>query len=168
ALDLGTIGLKRTALARRYGQPAPALHVTDAKGIRKDITLADFRGKWVLLEFWATWCGPCVSAGLPRLVELDKELGGHRDRFAILTIHDTSAKSVAELEPRLERVSKTFWGGKPLPLPILLDATGQTIANYEVHAYPSEFLIDPEGRLVRLHERVEDFLEAELGAYQPG
>jgi thiol-disulfide isomerase/thioredoxin len=143
------------------------LHVTDAKGIRKDITLADFRGKWLLLDFWATWCGPCVSVGLPRLVELENELSSHRDRFAILTVHHTSAKSLEELEPQLEHVSKTFWGGKPLPFPILLDSTGQTLKNYEVHAYPTEFLIDPEGQLVRLHGSAEDFLKERLAGINP-
>jgi thiol-disulfide isomerase/thioredoxin len=161
-LDLGTIDLKATELARRYGKTAPALHVTDAKGIRKDITLADFRGKWVVLEFWATWCGPCVSVGLPALVELDKELSAHREQFAILTVHHTSAKTLNELEPQLEQVRKTFWNGTPLPLPILLDATGQTIKNYDVGAYPTEFLIDPEGRLVRIHGPVEEYLKEKL------
>jgi thiol-disulfide isomerase/thioredoxin len=143
--------------------------VTDAKGIRKDITLADFRGKWVLLEFWGTWCGPCVEVGLPRLVELDKELSLHRDRLAILTFHHTSARNLAELELQLEQVSKQFWGGKPLPLPILLDATGRTLKDYAVRAYPSQYLIDPEGRLVRPHgTTVEDFLRLELGTYGPG
>lgn len=166
-LDLGTIDLKPTALARRYGQPAPALHVTDAKGIRKDITLADFRGKWLLLDFWGTWCGPCVSVGLPRLVELQDELSSHRDRFAILTVHHTSAKTLEELEPELERVTKTFWGGKPLPFPILLDSTGQTLKDYHVQAYPTEFLIDPEGRLVRTRGGAEDFLKEKLLGSKP-
>ncbi len=166
-LDLGTIDLKATELARRYGKTAPALHVTDAKGIHKDITLADFRGKWVVLEFWATWCGPCVSVGLPALVEFDKELSAHRDQFTILTVHHTSAKTLDELEPPLEQVSKTFWGGKPLPFPILLDATGLTIKNYDVAAYPTTFLIDPEGRLLRLHGPVEQFLKEKLLGLRP-
>ncbi|MGP0067661.1 MAG: redoxin domain-containing protein, partial [Isosphaeraceae bacterium] len=167
-LDLGTIDMTPTGLARQYGKPAPALHVTDARGIRKDITLADFRGKWVVLEFWATWCGPCVAVGLPRLVELDKEFSAHRDKFAILTVHHTSARTLDELEPQLESVSKRFWGGKPLSLPILLDGTGETIKNYDVRAYPTAFLIDPEGRLVRVHERAEEFLKEKLLGLRPG
>jgi len=166
-LNLGSIDLKPTALARQYGKPAPALHVTDAKGIGKDITLAGLRGKWVLLEFWATWCGPCVSVGLPALVEFDKEFRDHRDKFVILTFHDTSAKSLDELEPRLEQVSKLHWGGKPLPLPILLDATGQTAKNYNVRAYPTAFLIDPEGRLVRFTGRVGKDLRDKLVPLSP-
>ena len=120
-----------------------------------------------MLEFWATWCGPCVQVGLPRLVELDHELSAQRDMFAILTVHHTSAKTLDELEPQLAQVSKSYWGGKPLPLPILLDATGKTIENYDVRAYPTEFLIDPAGRLVRLHEDLEEFLKQKLVSLRP-
>jgi hypothetical protein len=52
-LDLGEIAMPLTALARSYGKDAPAVTGVDRSG--KAVTLADFRGKWVLLEFWGFW-----------------------------------------------------------------------------------------------------------------
>jgi hypothetical protein len=54
-LDLGTIDLPATIIAKHTGKAPPAWHVTDARGVKKDVTLSDFRGKWVLLEFWGFW-----------------------------------------------------------------------------------------------------------------
>jgi hypothetical protein len=54
-LDLGTIDLEATPIARHYGKAPPAWHVTDARGVKKGVTLADFKGKWVLIEFWGFW-----------------------------------------------------------------------------------------------------------------
>ena len=49
----------------------------------REVTLADFRGKLVLLNFWATWCGPCREE-MPMLAQLQEELGG--DQFEVLTL----------------------------------------------------------------------------------
>jgi hypothetical protein len=38
-----------------YGKPAPSWHITDARGVGKDVTISDFKGKWVLLYFWGPW-----------------------------------------------------------------------------------------------------------------
>jgi hypothetical protein len=54
-VDLGTTDLEPTIIAQHYGLEPPAWHVTDARGVEPDVTLADFRGKWVLLEFWGFW-----------------------------------------------------------------------------------------------------------------
>lgn len=54
-LDMGTIDLPATIIARHKGKAPPAWHVTDARGVKKDVRLSDFKGKWVLLEFWGYW-----------------------------------------------------------------------------------------------------------------
>ena len=54
-VDLGTTDLKPTIIAQHYGKAPPAWHVTDARGVDPEATLADFKGKWVLLEFWGFW-----------------------------------------------------------------------------------------------------------------
>jgi hypothetical protein len=51
-LDLGAIDLKATPLAKLYGKEMPEWTVTDARGAEKDVKLADYRGRWVLIEFW--------------------------------------------------------------------------------------------------------------------
>jgi hypothetical protein len=54
-VDLGTIDVPATVIAKHIGKPPPAWNVTDARGAKKDVRLEDFRGKWVLLEFWGYW-----------------------------------------------------------------------------------------------------------------
>jgi hypothetical protein len=84
----------------------------------------------------------------------------HRDQFEILAFHDATAKSFAELDQKLERPKKSYWGGKDLPFPILLDDTGQTLKTYEIRAFPTTILINPEGKLVG--EAGEEELEKKL------
>jgi hypothetical protein len=54
-LDLKTLDFEATIIARYKGKEPPALHVTDARGAKKDVKLADYKGKWVLMEFWGIW-----------------------------------------------------------------------------------------------------------------
>lgn len=54
-VDLGAVGLEATVLARHHGKPLPPWTVTEARGAKKDVQLADFRGKWLLVEFWGFW-----------------------------------------------------------------------------------------------------------------
>ena len=54
-VDLKTIDMQATVIARHKGKAPPAWHVTDARGVKKDVKLSDFKGKWVLLEFWGFW-----------------------------------------------------------------------------------------------------------------
>lgn len=54
-LDLGTIDMPATIIARHKGKAPPAWRVTDARGVKKDLQISAFKGKWVLLEFWGYW-----------------------------------------------------------------------------------------------------------------
>ena len=54
-VDLKTLEVPATIIARHVGKAPPPWHVTDARGVNKEVQLADFKGKWVLLEFWGYW-----------------------------------------------------------------------------------------------------------------
>jgi thioredoxin-like negative regulator of GroEL len=77
-----------------------------------------------------------------------------RDRFVILTFHDTRAENFEELDPRLEQLERDVWKGRKFPFPILLDATGQTLASWGVRGFPTLVLIDPKGALVQMQAGV--------------
>ncbi len=82
-------------------------------------------------------------------MKFQEEYKDYADRFVILTFHDTRAKTFEELDARLAPIERDVWGGRKLPFPILLDATGQTLRNWGVRAYPTMVLIDPEGNIVK-------------------
>ena len=157
--DLGVIRLalprssqgKTVDITEFYGKKPPQLEITDAKSVPKDVRLQDFRGKWVLLEFWAVWCPSCVGESLPKLREFYEQHAAVRNRFEILAICDTErekVRTIEEFEILSAALVKNAWGGNQLPFPVLLDADGRTSEAYGIGAWPTSFLIDPEGNLV--------------------
>ena len=87
-LELPDLKLESLASVRMVGRQAAELESDDLEG--KPMKLADYRGKVVVLDFWATWCGPCVAA-MPRLIEIQKRF---RDRPVVfLALHDGSLGS---------------------------------------------------------------------------
>ncbi|HEY7328352.1 MAG TPA: redoxin domain-containing protein [Gemmataceae bacterium] len=147
-LNLKTLDILPSFLTRYIGKHLPAWHVADARGLKKDVKLSDFKGKWVLLEFWGWWCGPCVSGSLPNLIDLYEDHDKDRDRFEIIAFHNSSAKDLAEVDKKVEQARQRFWDGRDLPFPVLLDASGQTVNDWGIQVFPTALLIDPEGRLV--------------------
>ena len=90
-----------------------------------------------------------MSGSLPRLIKFWDEHEAEREKYAVLAFHDASAKTFDELDEKLKPVIEKRWGGRSLPFPILLDASGATVRAYGIQAYPTFLLIDPEGKLVR-------------------
>lgn len=160
ALDLGVLnvalprdkdGIDRD-YSQFYGKEPPELAITDARGVAKEVKLADFRGKWVLLDFWALSCGPCYQRSLPKLTTFYEDHAADRDRFEILAICNTEQEKALTIEafdalaaPLVEKV----WAGKQLPFPVLVDGEGKTSGVYGIQSWPTVLLIDPEGRLVK-------------------
>ena len=103
---------------------------------------------------------------MPSLVKFYDKHAKQRDRFAIVAFHDTKAKTFEELDAKLleKGIIEKRWGGRPLPFATLLDATGKTVKSYEIKAFPTVVLIDPEGTVVRIggHGEAEEHLEKVL------
>src|SRR5574341_2667427 len=85
-------------------EPAPAATFFDADG--RDVRLRDFDGKLVLLNLWATWCGPCAEE-LPSLDRLQDELGG--DRFTVLAL-SVDRQGAAAVRPFFKTLTITHLG----------------------------------------------------------
>lgn len=94
---------------------------------------------------------------------IDYYLDHASDRFEFIAFHDARAKDFEQLDAEIEKrgIIEEHWKGRPIPFPILLDATGDTIRKYKVRAFPTHILIDPEGRLVKTLSRRDMFEELE-------
>jgi thiol-disulfide isomerase/thioredoxin len=116
----------------RAPSPAPALAAVDLAGVPR--TLAEHRGKVVLLNFWASWCPPCLRE-MPSLERLRVKMAGRP--LAIVALD--SAETAEEVGAYLARMQLGF--------PILLDPDGSNTRRWKVFALPTTFLLDAEGRI---------------------
>jgi len=164
-VDLGEIDLAASALAKIKEKPAPTLRPTAARGVSKSVQIADYKGKWVALEFWGHWCGPCVAGAIPRMMEIYDDHPDERDRYVVLTVHAPDGKSFAEVDEKLVPIVRDIWAGRMMPFPILLDADGEIQKTFGVSHWPTTILFDPEGKLVG--EVQPDELEMKLKPVPP-
>lgn len=125
-------------------RPAPEISLTDLAG--RPLDLAAFKGKVVLLNYWATWCAPCVEE-MPSLQRLHARLGGAD--FAVVAV-SVDRQGLEIVQPFLERI-----GLKQLP--IYLDRSGASMRAFGVRGLPTTMLIDRAGNEVGRLEGMADW-----------
>ena len=114
----------------------------------KQVSLGDFKGKPVMLFFWACWCGSCTD----ELPVIEKFSAGKKDQLAILTIAIDGEK-----ESRIERFVKK----KNITLPVLLDVKEKVARSYGVTMVPATFFIDREGFIIGMIRGERDWSSKE-------
>ncbi|MET0066039.1 MAG: TlpA disulfide reductase family protein [Candidatus Thiodiazotropha sp.] len=119
------------------GEPAPNFTLKSRSG--ENIKLSELRGNVVMVNFWASWCGPCRQEMplLEQLYDRYKDMG-----FTLLGVNVDEDPSAAD------KILKEI----PVSFPILLDTRNQVSQSYEVKAMPSTFMIDRDGKLRHLHK----------------
>jgi peroxiredoxin len=139
-----------TLLAQRNRQPAPAFRLPDATG--KTVALADFSGKTVVLNLWATECGGC-KAELPIFVELHRSYADHGLRVigVSMDVMYEGLKNTAEAWARVAPFSRAH----DLTYTVLVD-DGSVEKAYHVMAMPATYLIDRHGRIAATYVGVVD------------
>ncbi len=123
------------------GDPAPDFTLESLTGA--PVTLSDHRGAVVILDFWATWCGPCRLA-LPKLQQFSRwaDENGHPVRvFAV---------DIGERQPTPEGIREVvsqYWKSQGFSMPTLLDFEGTVAEAYEVGPIPFTVMVGPDGRI---------------------
>jgi thiol-disulfide isomerase/thioredoxin len=114
------------------GGATPPLALADVDG--RAYRLEDYRGKVVLVNFWATWCEPCREE-MPSMNRLRASLAGRS--FEVLAVN------LAESESRIRRFGEQV----PLEFPVLMDRDGAAAKYWRARVLPVSFLVGPDGRI---------------------
>jgi peroxiredoxin len=140
---------KERSVGGEVGDLAPEVKAQTLNG--KPIRLADFRGKYVLLEFWATWCGPCIGE-TPSFEKTWKAFGDHPPFVLLAVSLDNSSDAARRYVEEHDLGWTQAWLGK--------DAGWAAVRSFGRHGIPSVFLIGPDGRIVAANLRGDRIINA--------
>ncbi|CUH91807.1 cytochrome c biogenesis protein CcdA [Herbinix luporum] len=124
----------------------PAIDFTLKDQYGNEHTLSDYKGKVVFLNFWATWCNPCLRE-MPDIEKIYKQYGKNQEEVIILAVANPSSDEY----PNNADVSKdeiiAFLDENGYTFPVVFDETGNLLSEYLISAFPTTFLIDKEGNI---------------------
>jgi peroxiredoxin len=119
-----------------FAEVAPNFSLRDMNG--KQVSLEDYRGQVVLLNFWATWCGPC-KVEMPHLQAMYTDFSDKG--FVVLAVSTDDARNVSKVKPFIKKNKYTF--------PVLLDKDSSVLNQYNPEqVLPYNVLIDSNGEVV--------------------
>jgi thiol-disulfide isomerase/thioredoxin len=134
ATGLVMLPVQARELSIYQGDPAPPpLQLKDLGGKLRD--LGDYKGKVVLLNYWATWCPPCREE-MPSMWRLQNEFRGQPFRIIAVNMAETDAEVNTFLPDRMKR-----------DFVVLMDRDGEALKRWKVFAFPTSFVLDKQGRI---------------------
>lgn len=136
---------RQLAAAQASGQKAMAPDFTVYDGSGQAVTLSGFRGKPVVLNFWASWCGPCRM----EMPEFDQEAKQQQGKVQFVMVNMTSEGETAEK-------ASAFVREKGYSLPVFYDTKADAAAAYGVRALPTTYFIRADGSIAARAEGAID------------
>jgi len=134
------------------GKPAPDFALLDLNG--QQIQLTDLIGKPVMINFWATWCGPCVT----EMPYIQEQVDAHPDEFVFLAINGD--------EPEI--IVHDFILKHDFRFTVLLDPEGMIMDRYRITGYPTSFFINADGNIQAIVIGSLDRIELSSRLYEIG
>lgn len=141
----------KAAAVPQIGASAPNVTLKTLQG--KTVHLADYRGKVVLLNFWATWCPPC-RAEMPSMERLNRIFPA--SDFAMLAVN---------VEPDGNRTVPAFLQIQSHSFPVFLDTSAEAQNTYQVYRFPETFIISREGVILNHVIGARDWDDAKIVEY---
>ncbi len=131
-------------LSPLQGKPAPEFTLEDLSG--KKVSLASYKGKAVLLNFWATWCGPC-KIETPWLIELRNQYAAQGFEVLGISADDIDRDNPAKLSQEKQEIAR-FVQQMRMPYPVLIDGDSISKPYDGLDALPASFFVDRNGIVV--------------------
>jgi thiol-disulfide isomerase/thioredoxin len=147
--SLGKARAKEAIIALYGTEHAVDFTLPDAAG--KEVSLAGLRGKMVVLDFWATWCGPCL-ASFPKMQELVEKYDGNKAFFLFINTWESSKP-----EATREKVDKLL-NEKKYTFNVLFDYKDDVVKKYKIEGIPTKIVIDKEGKIISIDSSEESLV----------